>query len=99
HAAISAGVSVLVAGRRCRITVAFWLSTFIAVERAEYRSRASGVEAHMSERSELCAVPSTCEERREPAGKARRIASGRCFLWATFLCTSKERWLAPAQRE
>ncbi|GEM_PF-1103824 len=29
----------------------------------------------MSERSELCAVPSAREERREPAGAARRIAS------------------------
>ena len=34
-----------------------------------------GEEAHVSERSELCAAPSAREERREPAGAARPIAS------------------------
>ena len=38
----------------------------------------------MFERSELCAVPSFREERREPASAARRIASRPCFLLVTF---------------
>jgi hypothetical protein len=33
-----------------------------------------------------------------PAQRAGR-AGGVCFLCARFLCTSKERWLAPSQRE
>jgi len=66
-----------------------------AVERAEHHSGPRGEEAHVSERSELCAVPLAREARRGPAGAARRIASRPVFLWATFLCTSKERWLAP----
>ena len=67
----------------------------MAVERAEHRSGTGGEEAHVSERSELCAVPLAREERRGPAGAARRLAARPAFLWATFLCTSKERWLAP----
>jgi hypothetical protein len=71
------------------------LLTSPAVERAEHHSGPRGEEAHVSERSELCAVPLAREARRGPAGAARRIASRPVFLWATFLCTSKERWLAP----
>ena len=44
----------------------------------------------MSERSELCAVPSFREERREPAGAARRIASGRVFFWLLFFAQAKK---------
>jgi len=55
-----------------------------AVERAEHRSGTGGEEAHVSERSELCAVPLAREERREPAGAARRIASRPLFFFATF---------------
>ncbi len=47
----------------------------MAVERAEHRSGTGGEEAHVSERSELCAVPLAREERREPAGAARRLAA------------------------
>ncbi len=60
------------------------LLTSPAVERAEHRSGTRGEEAHVFERSELCAVPSFREERREPAGAARRIASRPCFLLVTF---------------
>src|SRR5690606_27963444 len=39
-----------------------------------------------------------------PAGSADPVqstgrAGGVCFLCARFLCTSKERWLAPSRRE
>src|SRR5690606_18819399 len=39
-----------------------------------------------------------------PAGSANLVrstgrAGGVCFLCARFLCTSKERWLAPSRRE
>ena len=73
------------------LAVAFRLLTSPAVERAEHRSGTRGEEAHVFERSELCAAPSFREERREPAGVARRIASRLCFLLVTFLCTSKEK--------
>ena len=66
------------------LAVAFRLLTSPAVERAEHRSGTRGEEAHVFERSELCAVPSFREERREPAGVARRIASRPCFLLGTF---------------
>ena len=65
--------------------------THAAVERAEHRSGPRGEEAHVSERSELCAAPLAREERREPAGAARRIASRPVFLLVTSLCTSKEK--------
>ena len=73
------------------LAVAFRLLTSPAVERAEHRSGTRGEEAHVFERSELCAAPLFREERREPAGVARRIAARLCFLLVTFLCTSKEK--------
>jgi len=47
------------------------LLTLVAVERAEHRSGTRGEEAHVSERSELCAVPSAREARREPMRRSR----------------------------
>ena len=44
---------------------------FPAVERAEHRSGTGGEEAHVSERSELCAVPLSREERRGPMRRSR----------------------------
>ena len=90
--AVASSVAVAVAVAR---DFALRLLTSPAVERAEHHSGPRGEEAHVSERSELCAVPLAREARRGPAGAARRIASRPVFLWATFLCTSKERWLAP----
>ena len=46
--------------------ILLWLLTFLAVKQAEHRSRTGGEEAHVSERSELCAAPLACEERRGP---------------------------------
>ena len=51
------------------------LLTSPAVERAEHHSGPRGEAAHVSGRSELCAVPLAREARRGPAGAARRIAS------------------------
>ena len=73
------------------VAFALRLLTSPAVERAEHRSGTRGEEAHVFERSELCAAPLFREERREPAGVARRIAARLCFLLVTFLCTSKEK--------
>ena len=53
------------------LAVAFRLLTSPAVERAEHRSGTRGEEAHVSERSELCAVPSLREERRAPMRRSR----------------------------
>ncbi|MPS37002.1 MAG: hypothetical protein E2593_17170 [Stenotrophomonas sp.] len=39
--------------------------------------------------------PAEWTRRAQRVGRAGRA----CFLWATFLCTSKERWLAPAKQE
>lgn len=50
---------------------AFPLLTSPAVERAEHRSGPGGEEAHVSERSELCAAPPAREERREPMRRSR----------------------------
>ncbi|HBN52587.1 MAG TPA: hypothetical protein DD456_00690 [Stenotrophomonas sp.] len=86
---------------RLRLRFCFLFLTFPAVERAEHHSGTGGEEAHVSERSELCAAPLAREERREPAGAARRIASrpvltshsavGKALLLVTSLCTSKEK--------
>ncbi len=67
--AVTVAVAVAVAG-----DFAFRLLTHTAVERAEHRSGPRGEEAHVSERSELCAVPSAREARREPM-RLHRIGS------------------------
>jgi len=66
-----AGIAVAVAVAR---DFAFRLLTHTAVERAEHRSGPRGEEAHVSERNELCAVPSAGEARREPM-RLHRIGS------------------------
>ena len=53
------------------VAFALQLLTSPAVERAEHRSGTRGEEAHVSERSELCAVPSLREERRAPMRRSR----------------------------
>ncbi len=69
--AIAVAVAVAVAGD---FAFASRLLTLVAVERAEHRSGPRGEEAHVSERSELCAVPSAREERRGPM-RLHRIGS------------------------
>jgi len=53
------------------VAVALRLLTSPAVKRAEHRSGTGGEEAHVSERSELCAVPPAREERRGPMRRSR----------------------------
>src|SRR5690606_29240653 len=62
----------------------FQLLTSPAVERAEHRSGVRGAEAHMSERSELCAVPSPREERRGLMRRSRIGSRPAVFLLVTF---------------
>ncbi len=69
---------------------AFRLLTSPAVERAEHRSGTRGEEAHVSERSELCAAPSFREERREPMRRSR-IGSRPAVLDQPFGC-----WKSPS---
>ena len=64
---------------------AFRLLTSPAVERAEHRSGTRGEEAHVFERSELCAVPSFHEERRAPL-RCSRIGPRPAVLDQPFGC-------------
>ena len=65
--------------------ILLWLLTFLAVKQAEHRSETRGEEAHVSERSELCAVPSFREERREPM-RCNRIGLRPAVLDQPFGC-------------
>ena len=65
--------------------ILLWLLTFLAVKQAEHRSGTRGEEAHVSERSELCAVPSFREERREPM-RCNRIGLRPAVLDQPFGC-------------
>src|SRR5690606_2202119 len=73
-----------------------WLLLFLPVKRTEHRSDGGGVEARLSERSELRAVPRWREKRRVPASAAGRIAVPAVLsFWLLFLCTSKEKVTRP----
>src|SRR5690606_29808889 len=47
----------------------------------------------------LIRPPGTFSREREKGWRCAGRAGGGCFLCARFLCTSKERWLAPSRRE
>jgi len=66
--AVAVAVAVAVARY---FAVALRLLTSPAVKRAEHRSGTGGEEAHVFERSELCAVPPFREERRGPMRRSR----------------------------
>ena len=68
--AVAPAVAVALA-RDFVLAFAFRLLTSPAVERAEHRSGTGGEEAHVFERSELCAVPPSREERRGPMRRSR----------------------------
>ena len=64
---------------------------FPAVERAEHRSGTGGEEAHVSERSELCAVPLSREEHRGPMRRSRIGSRPGCaFFWLLFFAQAKK---------
>jgi hypothetical protein len=68
-----------------------------AEHRSARRGRRPGMAAERRRgRSRVGAVPRAREKRREPceAGRVR----GACFLLATFLCTSKEKYARPTGR-
>ena len=67
------------------------LLTSPAVERAEHRSGTGGEEAHVFERSELCAVPPAREERRGPLRRSRISSRPGCaFFWLLFFAQAKK---------
>ena len=73
--------------------VALGLLISPAVERAEHRSGTGGEEAHVSERSELCAVPPAREERRGPMRRSRIGSRPGCaFFWLLFFAQAKRRF-------
>ena len=67
------------------------LLTSPAVERAEHRSGKGGEEAHVFERSELCAAPPAREERRGPLRRTRIGSRPGCaFFWLLFFAQAKK---------
>ena len=83
---------------------ALWLLTSPAVERAEHRSGTGGEEAHVFERSELCAVPPAREEHRGPMRRSRIGSCPGCaFFWLLFFAQAKKslstaEWLVKVTR-
>ena len=73
------------------MALAFQLLTYPAVERAEHRSATRGAEAHVFERSELCAAPPAREERRGPMRRSRIGSRPGCaFFWLLFFAQAKK---------
>ncbi len=70
----------------------------LPLERTEHRSGDGGEEAHLSERSELWAVPHRREKRRGPAGAAGRFATGAAFFLVTFSLQKQRKSDSPKPR-